>query len=191
MLRGGDTIHWMALFDNKLFTEKSLGVYADILRNHLPRVKFTLEKDDAIKTAIDRGVLRVVRSYAPYSLNFPLDPLMRSDGSIDEDQLAATVAVGLAEPLVTAAQHELQPEEDDPMTRIDAGQLWAVHKTIPVPDTLGGSKVNFAEKDGIGLLGQSWYEMKVLKQMFMARTEWGLFRSGEIKQVARNISEQP
>jgi hypothetical protein len=34
----------------------------------------------------------------------------------------------------------------------------------------------------MGLFGQTWYDMKAMKTIFMAKTMWGLARSGEVKQ---------
>jgi len=180
----------VATYDNKQFTEKALVAYANSLRNRLPRVKFLLDNGGAIKRAIQDNVFRLIGSYEKPSLDFPLDGHMGPDGSLDVDRLVEAVATALSEPLITAAKSELQSEGDDPIERTGAGQLWVLHKTIPVQDTLGAAAVHFAESDGIGLLVQTWYDMNALENRLMARAEWGLLRLGETKKTALSRFEQ-
>lgn len=181
----------MADYDNKRFTEKSLVVYAATLRKRLPRVKFMLDKGDAVKQAVESNVFRLVGNYQKMVLQFSLDEHMRGDGRIDEDELAEAVANAFSEPLIMAAEDELRTEEDDPVKCIGAGQLWVVHETIPVHETNGKGQVDFAEADQIGLLGQTWYDTDELKNIFTARATWALLRSGEIKKEAWNRFDQP
>ena len=177
----------MADYDNKQFTEEVLALYAEALRQRLPRVKFMLDVGDAVRDAISQRVYRLVKEYTPAEVSFSLDGYMRGDGSMDQDMLAEAVANGLSVPMIDAVEDELKPEEDDPLKRIGAGQLWLMHRVIPVPFTLGGAQAHFAQDAKIGLFGQTWYDMKVMKNKFMAKTEWGLARSGEVKKEVLDI----
>jgi hypothetical protein len=176
----------MADFDNTTFTEKSLELYAETLRRRLPRVKFMLV-DDENETSITRPMRRLTEDDTPLLVSFSPDDHMRSDGSIDQDALAQAVADGLSEPVILAAENDLKPEEDDPLTSIGAGQLWLLHKVIPVPLTLGAAHVHFANDGKIGLFGQRWFDNRVLETKFTVKTVWALARSNEIKKENLDI----
>jgi hypothetical protein len=179
----------MAQFDNQQFTEKVLKLYAESLRQRLPRVKFMLDEDSgAVRDAIGRKVYRLVREYTNGEVLFCLDDHLRGDGSVDEEMLLAAVANELSVPVIDAAEDDLRAEDDDPFKRIGAGQLWILHKTIPLPFTLGAGQVYFAQEGKVGLFGQTWFDQKTLNSMFTAKTEWGLARSGEIKKELLDIN---
>src|SRR5258708_33439346 len=170
----------MADYDNKAFTEKVLTLYAETLRQRLPRVKFMIDDGDGVGDAIRRKVFRIVRDFGDWSVSFPLDEHMRKDGSIDQDILGEAVASGLSEPLIFAANNELEAEENDAGKLLSAPQLWGLHQILPLNLPLGGAQTHFAKDGKMGLFGQTWYEGKTLKSMFEARTVWGLARSGEV-----------
>ena len=97
----------MAQFDNQEFTEKVLKLYAESLRQRLPRVKFMLDDDSgAVRGAIGHKVYRLVRDYAEWEVPFCLDDHLRGDGSVDEEILVAAVANGLSVPVIDAAEDE-------------------------------------------------------------------------------------
>jgi hypothetical protein len=179
----------MATFDCKTFTERVFKRYAEDLRAHIPRVRFLREDDPAVAVAKDVKRLRYLGQFTPLGTDFELDNHMRSDGSLkNEEELAYGVASALSEPLITAAQAELQPEADDPSKRVGAGQLWVVHRSTPPVLTLGAAQVHIAGGDGIELYGQSWYDRDALKSRFLAKAEWALARVGQVKKEARDIN---
>jgi hypothetical protein len=178
----------MADYDNGGFTRKILDLYAETLRKRLTRVKFMLDDgSEAIKDAIESGLFRLVRDYGPSTVKFSLDGYMLRDGSINQDMLASSVAEGLSRPVLDAAETELKPEENDPIKRIGAGQVWVFHKAIPVPDTLGAAQVHFASSDNVGVFGQTWFDNDERKTMFIAKTVWALARSNEVKKEVLDI----
>lgn len=178
----------MVEYDNQQFTERILTLYAETLRQRLPRVKFMFDDDSgAVRDAISQKVYRLVREYTKSELSFSLDDYMRGDGSMDHEMLARAVADGLSVPVIDAVEDDLKPEDDDPLKRIGTGQLWVLHKTIPLSFTLGAARAHLAQEGKIGLFGQTWYDQKTLKNMFTAKTEWGLARSGEIKKEPLDI----
>jgi hypothetical protein len=181
----------MATYNNKRLTEMALRVYAETLQTRLPRVKFMLDKGDAVKAAVEKKVFRLIGQYAKMVVQFSLDDHMRRDGSIDEHQLAEAVAGAFSEPVITAVEVELQPEEDDHIKRIGAEELWVLHDMIPVSETNGKGQAEFVEADQIGMMGQTWYDTGELRNTFTARVTWGLLRSGEIKKVAINRFDPP
>ena len=76
----------MAQFDNQQFTEKVLKLYAESLRQRLPRVKFMLDDDSGtVRDAISQKVYRLVREYTKSEVPFCLDDHLRGDGSVDEE----------------------------------------------------------------------------------------------------------
>jgi hypothetical protein len=169
----------MTDFDNTIFTEKILEVYAKALQTRLPRVKFILDDGKGVEDAAKLGMFRLLGNYTASSISIDLDDHMRADGGIDEDGLAKALAEALSEPVIFAAETELQPEEDDPIKRIGAGQLWIVHKLMAVLPT-HGVLFHGARSSGIEVCGKLWYDTAVLKNKFLAQTLWILARSGEI-----------
>ena len=176
----------MATYNNRAFTEQSVKIYSAALRSRLPRVRFMLDKDDAVKTATERGLFRRIGETRTPVLQFALDDHMTRDGQIDQEQLAQAVADAFLEPLVTIVQTELMPEIENPLRRIGAGQLWVVHDTIVAHDTNGRGQVDFVEADHVGLLGQTWYDIDGLKNTFTARAKWSLVKSMEVQKEAIN-----
>lgn len=124
-------------------------------------------------------------------IQFAFDEFMDRHGNIDENNLAQSVADGFSVPVIEAVEAELQAEKDNPLKRFGAGQLWVLHETIPVLDGNGKGTVAFEEKDQVGILGQTWYDMDALKNTFTARATWTLLRSGEIKKEAMNRLDPP
>jgi hypothetical protein len=112
----------MAEYDNQQFTERILTLYAETLRQRLPRVKFMFDDDSgAVRDAISQKVYRLVREYTKSELSFSLDDYMRGDGSMDHEMLARAVADGLSVPVIDAVEDDLKPEDDDPLKRIGTG----------------------------------------------------------------------
>jgi len=170
--------------------ELVLIAYSQKLRD-LSRVKFMLLDKDALRDAISAGPFRVLREAAP-AVRFPLDNFMRNDGGVDDQTLSEEVARALSEALIEAATSELRAEGEHPAKRIGAGELWIIHKRIPLPVlTLGAAQVHAAQSDTIYLLGQVWYGADELKNEFLAMTDWTLARSGETKKETIDVNSLP
>lgn len=153
-------------------------------------MQFKLEHDAGVAVATACSKLNYLRAFQLVTVDFQLDPYLRGDNSLTiEDELVEAVANALADPLITAINDELQPEQDDPTTRIGKGELWVVHKPSPTIYTLGGAQIYAAEHEGIAIIGETSYDTSLLKNMYRARADWALARFGAIKKEHLDVDQ--
>jgi hypothetical protein len=180
----------MPTYDNQKFTAKCVALYSEILHKRLPKVKLMLDKGDAVQAAIEHKLFRRIGEYRKMVVQFAFDDHMDRDGNLDEPELAQAVAEGFSDPLIQAAEAELQAEKDNEFKRVGAGQLWVLHDTVPFNETNGKGQIAFEESDQVGMLGQTWWSEE-LKSHFTARATWTLLRQGEIQKEALNRLDPP
>ncbi len=186
----------MPTYENKQFIAKCVALYAKTLHEELLkdglRVKFMLDKDGAVKDAIERKAFRRIGEYRKMALQFAFDDHINRHGNLDQDNLAQVVADGFGDPLIDAVRAELQAETGDQFKGVGAGQLWVLHDTVPFHETNGKGEMAFEEADQVesgcsDRLGGA----RNCKSVFTARATWTLLRSGEIKKEAINRLDPP
>ena len=145
-------------------------------------MRFFLEDAPEVVVGRELGTLHYVGVFQPVSVDLPLNSYLRDDQSLKlEDEMAENAAGGLGESVSATIKAILEPEEDEPLKRIGAGEIWVVHKVAPGISTVGAAQIHTAKHDGIAIIGEAWFDNKTLENMYRVRAEWALGRVGQIK----------